>query len=218
MPSVQGRHDKGPSMIIITSVMTAVALLLVVARIMSRRLSIRKLAIDDYLVTLSIVSTPSPHPKHPFPLPLPMIQIPGRWQSLTKSPLAPQPHIRRPLRRSNPPRRRPARHRARTRRGLQGHLLHPRRLRAGPSLHHGPQVCRHDPPGQDTQHRQGAPANNVGCLGRVLPYHAWHGYYQLCAVQPGGDTVGGFKGEVLAEGHYYGVCILERQYVFLPLL
>lgn len=76
-------------MIIITSVMTAVALLLVVARIMSRRLSIRKLAIDDYLVILSIVSTPSPHPKHPFPLPLPMIQISGRWQSLTKSPLVP---------------------------------------------------------------------------------------------------------------------------------
>lgn len=60
MSSIQGRHDKGPSIIIVTSVMTAVALVSVVARIVSRRISSRKLAIDDYIVVFSIVCTHYP--------------------------------------------------------------------------------------------------------------------------------------------------------------
>ena len=58
MSSVEGRYDKGPWIIITTSVMTAVALLLVVARLVSRRISIRKLDVGDYLVVLSIVCAP----------------------------------------------------------------------------------------------------------------------------------------------------------------
>lgn len=47
--------DRGPITIIVPSVMTALALLFVLARLTSRRISGRKLAIDDYIVILSIV-------------------------------------------------------------------------------------------------------------------------------------------------------------------
>lgn len=103
-------------------------------------------------------------------------------------------NIRGPLRRGSPPRRRPARLEPQSRRGLQGHLLHTRRLRPGPLLHHGTQVCRRDPARQDTQHWGRAPADNVGYLGGVLPHHAGHGHHQLCAVCPCGDAVGGRRG------------------------
>lgn len=58
MSSVAGWYDKGPTIIIVTSVMAAVALLLVVARLVSRRISVQGFAIDDYLVVISIVCTP----------------------------------------------------------------------------------------------------------------------------------------------------------------
>lgn len=58
MSSVAGGYDKGPTIIIVTSVMTAVALLFVVARMASKRISIQRFAIDDSLVVVSIVCTP----------------------------------------------------------------------------------------------------------------------------------------------------------------
>lgn len=58
MSSVAEGYDKGPTIIVVTSVMTAVALLFVVARMVSKRISIHRFAIDDSLVVVSIVCTP----------------------------------------------------------------------------------------------------------------------------------------------------------------
>lgn len=116
------------------------------------------------------------------------------WKLLTEIRLDSLHHICRPLRRCGPLRRRPARQPPRPGRGLQGHLLHARRLRPGPPLHYGSEVRRRDTSSKDTQHRQDPPADNVGCLGGVLPHHAGNGCHQLCAVLARGDAVGRRKG------------------------
>ena len=48
-------ENKGPLIVIVTATLTALALLFVVARVYSRLLSAGKLAVDDYIVILSIV-------------------------------------------------------------------------------------------------------------------------------------------------------------------
>lgn len=53
-------ESKGPLIVVVTATVTAVALLFVMARIYSRLISVGKLAVDDYIVILSIVcSLPS---------------------------------------------------------------------------------------------------------------------------------------------------------------
>ena len=54
------RHaeNTGPITIIVSPVMTGLALLFVVARMVSRRLSGRKLDVGDYLVVFAIVRAP----------------------------------------------------------------------------------------------------------------------------------------------------------------
>lgn len=49
------QQNKGPVTIIVSTVLTAIALLLVMLRLLSRRISRHKLAVDDYLVVLSLV-------------------------------------------------------------------------------------------------------------------------------------------------------------------
>lgn len=49
------QEDKGTVTIVVGSVMTALGLLFVVLRLMSRRISLRVFTVDDYLVVLSIV-------------------------------------------------------------------------------------------------------------------------------------------------------------------
>ena len=48
-------ENKGPLIVVVTATLTALALLFVVARVYSRLLSAGKLAVDDYIVMLSIV-------------------------------------------------------------------------------------------------------------------------------------------------------------------
>lgn len=71
MPSTgDAKHDaenRGPITIIVSSVLTTVGLLFLAARIASRRISARKLAVDDYLVVFSVVRAHPPFPRHPSP-------------------------------------------------------------------------------------------------------------------------------------------------------
>ena len=48
-------ENKGPLIVVVTSTLTALALLFVIARVYSRLLSVGNLAVDDYIVMLSIV-------------------------------------------------------------------------------------------------------------------------------------------------------------------
>jgi hypothetical protein len=48
-------ENKGPLIVIVTATLTALALLFVVARVYSRLLAVGRLAVDDYIVILSIV-------------------------------------------------------------------------------------------------------------------------------------------------------------------
>ena len=51
-------ENKGPLIVVVTASLTAVALVFVVARLYSRLLSVGRLAVDDYIVILSIVCSP----------------------------------------------------------------------------------------------------------------------------------------------------------------
>ncbi len=59
-------ENKGPLIVVVTATLTAIALLFVIARLYSRLLSMGKIAIDDYIVILSIVGLPPTLPSsHP---------------------------------------------------------------------------------------------------------------------------------------------------------
>ena len=70
--------DHGPVIVITTSVLTFVALLFVIARIASRRISGRKLAVDDHLVVICIVR--SSH-LHWSPVPSPGVSYRGKKEN-----------------------------------------------------------------------------------------------------------------------------------------
>lgn len=54
-PEGYAEANKGPEILIVTITLTTIALLFVAARIYSRRISMRKLAADDYIVIFCIV-------------------------------------------------------------------------------------------------------------------------------------------------------------------
>jgi len=54
-PPGYAEENKGPLILTTTSILTGIAFLFVAARIISRRISIKKIALDDYITILCIV-------------------------------------------------------------------------------------------------------------------------------------------------------------------
>lgn len=184
-PPGYAEANKGPEILIVTITLTVIALLFVAARIYSRRISMRKLAVDDYIVIFCIVSFPFPHVPH--------FIARAHESAYTDS----QHNLCRYRRRRDLLRRRsPPRHAA-PRRRLPCHLPHADRLRPRCHIFYRPQVRRDYPPRQDPQPGQDPPLAHVGHVRGILPPCCGYAGDQFCAVHACRDAVGRGQGDML---------------------
>jgi len=194
-PGVGGAHpggwagqNNGPFFIAVMGSTTALALLFSAARIYCRLISIKRLAIEDYIVILSIVSpvaqwlTPQGTSANHLIQGNTHHKRRGRRCRCRERPRQAHCHVA--------DKKRPARHLLHHSCGLDGH----------PRLHPA-QACRCHSARQDSGPGPLASEGHVADFGRLLPHVGHHHSPCLGSLFTRGSPVGRGEGEVLEPGH-----------------
>lgn len=185
-------ENKGPLILTVTGTLTGVAGLFVVGRIYSRLISQGRLAIDDYIVVICIVSA-SPIPQRQrqcetdrttasqYRLCDPRILCNQIWRRATPvdTPAGPRP---------------------------KGDLLHSGLLCAGCPVVYHPEACRRHPAGQDPRPKPTAQDHHVDYLDPLRHALDRHACHQLCPVQSPVGTVERADREVLEQKDHGRLC------------